>query len=77
MTDIDPVECHWDILWRGKSVGTEKVGKSWVNKIKGNINARFIRCWTNVRWMNTKYDFIDHVTDAYTRRPINHFIKIF
>ena len=77
MTDTDPVECHWDIIWRGKIVGTEnetrfgyrdmwceKVG--WT-KLKG-IKARLIRCWTNARWMNTKYDFIDHVTDAYTQK---------
>ena len=67
----------WDIIWRGKSVGTEnetlfgyrdmwweKVG--WT-KLKG-IKARLIRCWTNARWMNTKYDFIDYVTDAYTQK---------
>ena len=77
MTDTDPVECHLDIIWRGKIVGTEnetlfgyrdmwweKVG--WT-KLKG-IKARLIRCWTNARWMNTKYDFIDHVTDAYTKK---------
>ena len=83
-TDTDPVECHWDILLRGKSVGTENKtlfgyrDMWWENvrwaKLKG-INARLIRYWTNARWMNTKYDFMRLMLTP--RRPINHFSNFF
>ena len=75
MTDTDHVECYWDILWRGKSVGTEnetlfgyrdmwweKVGWTKLKGIKALLFA------AEPRWINTKYDFIDHVTNAYTQK---------
>ena len=50
---------HYTDMW------WEKVG--WT-KLKG-IKVRLIRCWTNAKWIfNAKYDFTDHVTDAYTQK---------